>query len=149
MAGKEELGPDPDPDWEKLEAQFEGLQPTKAKAGDPEPLPDSVAANVRIARKVRHWTQEQLAVRAHVTRETVRGVENATNDVRLSTIAKLANALHVDPYRLLRRDGPFDEAATPEYFSGEVTASPDRVVVPFHWPPRFTSPRRVCIARSG
>lgn len=61
------------------------------------------AAGGRIAelRKARGLTQEQLAERLGVDKTTVSKFETAGNDIRLSTLYRLAEALDVEPGALL------------------------------------------------
>lgn len=65
-------------------------------------LPTVFAANVQRMRKAKGWSQEELARRSWLTRETVRSVEQAQADARISTVEQLALALDVTPVALLR-----------------------------------------------
>jgi transcriptional regulator with XRE-family HTH domain len=65
-------------------------------------LPTVLAANVQRMRKSKDWSQEELARRSWLTRETIRSVERGDTDVRLSTVEQLALALGVAAVALLR-----------------------------------------------
>jgi transcriptional regulator with XRE-family HTH domain len=59
------------------------------------------AANLRRARRAKGLTQEALADAAGVHRTEIGLLEHAKRDPRLTTIAKLAEALETTPSRLL------------------------------------------------
>lgn len=66
-------------------------------------LPTVLASNVQRMRRSHDWSQEELARRSWLTRETVRSVERGDADVMLSTVEQLAIALDVAAAALLRR----------------------------------------------
>ena len=103
---------------EHLEAQFpseEGEGDARGGAYAVIGLQATVSHNVRLLRKDQGMTQQRLAADAFLALETVRGLERGTNDIRISTLEKIAMALRTDVGRLVREGGPFD---TPE---GEAT----------------------------
>jgi transcriptional regulator with XRE-family HTH domain len=53
------------------------------------------AASVRVARARRKWTQAQVAARAGTTADRVSGIESGNVDPRLSTVARIAEALGI------------------------------------------------------
>ncbi len=71
---------------------------------------DDVAGAVRLARKERGWTQAQLAVRAHVSRDLVNRLERGSGRVEvakvLDVLAALGLATVIEPRR-----SPVDLAA--------------------------------------
>jgi transcriptional regulator with XRE-family HTH domain len=66
------------------------------------------AANLRRTRRAKDLTQEALGEAAGLHRTEVGLLENSKRDPRLTTIAKLAEALETTPSRLLS-DGVADE----------------------------------------
>lgn len=71
-----------------------------------EPLLQYVAANLRAARAVRGWTQQQLAERASVSRRMVVAIEAGESNVSLGTLDRLAAALGVSFGELVREPAP-------------------------------------------
>lgn len=69
-----------------------GAMPTRGR-----PLP-----SLRFYRVERLWTQEALAARSGVARNTVARIENDAKPAEFSTIQKLAEALGVTPADLMR-----------------------------------------------
>jgi DNA-binding XRE family transcriptional regulator len=62
-----------------------------------------LAQNVALARHRAGLTQLQLANAAELSRATVHLIEAGICDARLSTVARLAEALRIDPLDLLNR----------------------------------------------
>ena len=60
-----------------------------------------LAANVRRLRESQHISQEQLGSQAGLHRTYPGAVERAERNITLSTLVKLADALHVEPITLL------------------------------------------------
>ncbi len=58
---------------------------------------------IRVARKQRGWTQEQLAEASHLNRSYVGEIERGLAVPSLETIDKLATALGLSPATLLGR----------------------------------------------
>ena len=58
-------------------------------------------ARVRVRRTELGWTQEQLAERAGLHFTYVSSVERGERNVTLLTIVRLANALDINPARLI------------------------------------------------
>lgn len=63
-----------------------------------------VGANIRRLRKEKGLTQEQLAHEAGMAMRYVAGVERAEENPSLRFLVKIAQALGVEPARLLTRD---------------------------------------------
>lgn len=62
-----------------------------------------VAQNVAAARKKRNMTQVQLADALGATRQFVGAIEKSRHSVSLRTLVRVANALDIEPYLLLKR----------------------------------------------
>jgi transcriptional regulator with XRE-family HTH domain len=62
------------------------------------------ATNLRRLRNAAGLSQEELADRASVNRGYMSDIENARYYVTIKVLAKLADALGVEPAELLRRD---------------------------------------------
>lgn len=79
-----------------------------AKPALPKKLPESdklrevVAYNIRVARVNKGWSQENLAFECELDRTYVSAVERARWNVSLSNIERLAKALGVEPWMLLK-----------------------------------------------
>lgn len=69
----------------------------------PQPLTarDILAENLRLLRKQRGWSQEDLALEAELHRTFVAHVERGARNIALDNIDKLACALNVQTYVLL------------------------------------------------
>lgn len=63
-------------------------------------LLNSIAANVRMERLRREWTQSHLAEAAELTARFVGEIERGTVNMRVVTLAALANAFQLDPGKL-------------------------------------------------
>jgi len=66
-------------------------------------LGETVANNVRRARKERGLTQEELADRVGINRNYVGMIERRENSPTIDMIERLAKALDIDPASLLQR----------------------------------------------
>jgi transcriptional regulator with XRE-family HTH domain len=53
----------------------------------------------------RALTQEELAAKANIGKNTVNKIERNITEPHMSTLRKLAQALGVEPHELLERDG--------------------------------------------
>jgi transcriptional regulator with XRE-family HTH domain len=62
-----------------------------------------LATNLRLLRNEREWSQEDLAAEADLHRTFVGAVERAERNISLDNIEKLAVALGVEPWTLLKR----------------------------------------------
>lgn len=62
-----------------------------------------IAHNVREFRQEHVWSQEELADRAGVHRTYISQVERAVTNPTATVIAKIADALGVEPCELLRK----------------------------------------------
>lgn len=69
-------------------------------------LRQTLALNLVVLRRDRGWSQEALALEVGLHRTFVAHVERAARNISLDNIEKLAGALGVAPFELLRpRDG--------------------------------------------
>jgi DNA-binding Xre family transcriptional regulator len=63
---------------------------------------ETLAINVRVMRQLRNITQEQLAEIAGMERTQISAMERALRSVQFATLDRLAKALNVEPWELLR-----------------------------------------------
>ncbi|OGI23349.1 MAG: hypothetical protein A2255_08250 [Candidatus Melainabacteria bacterium RIFOXYA2_FULL_32_9] len=63
-----------------------------------------VGNKIQTLRKEKGLSQEELACDAKVSRSTISMIETAQNDITLSKIKRIAKALDVEPYELLKFD---------------------------------------------
>ncbi|OGH97567.1 MAG: hypothetical protein A2104_03040 [Candidatus Melainabacteria bacterium GWF2_32_7] len=63
-----------------------------------------VGNKIQTLRKEKGLSQEELACDAKVSRSTISMIETAQNDITLSKIKRIAKALNVEPYELLKFD---------------------------------------------
>jgi transcriptional regulator with XRE-family HTH domain len=63
---------------------------------------EALALNLVILRRHQHWSQEKLALEAHLHRTFVAHVERGARNISLDNIEKLATALGVQAYLLLQ-----------------------------------------------
>lgn len=61
----------------------------------------NIAKNIRLLRTAQDLTQDQLAEKVHVTRQTVSNYENGKSQPDIDTIIRLAEALQADPNTLI------------------------------------------------
>ena len=61
----------------------------------------NIAKNIRLLRTAQKMTQDQLAERLHVTRQTVSNYETGKSQPDIDTIVRLAEALQADPNTLI------------------------------------------------
>ena len=61
-----------------------------------------VGNRIKSLRKEKGLSQEALACDANVARSTISMIETAQNDITLSKMKKIAEALNVEPYELLK-----------------------------------------------
>ena len=66
------------------------------------PLRDVLARNMRKLRAARGLTQEALAHESGVNRTYLSSVERAERNVSIDNVARIAKALAVEPWKLLR-----------------------------------------------
>lgn len=73
------------------------------------PAPDDLrgvfAYNVRLLRVQKGWSQEALALECGLDRTYVSAVERSRWNVSMSNIEAIANALDVQPWKLLKLQG--------------------------------------------
>jgi transcriptional regulator with XRE-family HTH domain len=72
------------------------------KRNHPGPLRDVIAKNIRRLRAERGLSQESLALDSGINRSYLSGVECADRNVSIDNIARIAKALKVEPWVLLR-----------------------------------------------
>jgi ribosome-binding protein aMBF1 (putative translation factor) len=70
-----------------------------------------LAWHIRVLRVQKGWSQEKLAFACELDRTYVSAVERSVWNVSLSNIERLAQALDVEPWRLLR---PISAADVPQ-----------------------------------
>ena len=66
------------------------------------PLRDVLAKNLRRLRAVQGWSQEALAHESGLNRTYLSSVERAERNVSIDNIARIAKALEVEPWKLLK-----------------------------------------------
>lgn len=71
--------------------------------------PVVLGERVRALRQKKKWTQKQLAARAHVTENTIRGLERGTLQTRRPKFEAIAEALETTTDLLLSTDQPITE----------------------------------------
>ena len=69
---------------------------------DPENLRDVLAYWIRLKRVDKGWSQERLAMECELDRTYVSAVERSRWNVSLSNIERMAQALQVEPWTLLK-----------------------------------------------
>jgi transcriptional regulator with XRE-family HTH domain len=116
--------------------RFAGLAPPATR-----PVPDAQPREVRSGRRdhrahvgeriaelrrARGLTQESLAERAGISRESVGKIEGNSRSPSLAMLEKLANALEVPVSKLLESSAPRVRAArSPDFLPAELLAKPD------------------------
>lgn len=81
---------------------------------DYEQLRVNLAENIRLMRRVKNLTQEQLALMAEVDRTYVSQIERCTSNPSLMVLCKLANILEVTTDQLLTEPDVFRRALSIE-----------------------------------
>lgn len=66
------------------------------------PLRDILARNLRLHRAERGWSQERLALEAGLNRTYLSAVERSEQNISVDNIARIADALGVEAWALLR-----------------------------------------------
>jgi transcriptional regulator with XRE-family HTH domain len=66
------------------------------------PLRDVLAKNMRTLRKARGWSQEAFADEIGIDRTYCGSVERAERNVSIDNVARIAKALAVEPWKLLK-----------------------------------------------
>ncbi|MCE9582093.1 MAG: helix-turn-helix domain-containing protein [Planctomycetes bacterium] len=64
----------------------------------------SFGKRVRALRKYRGWTQEELAVKAHMDSKSMGAIERGERNVTIDNVAKLARGLGVEMHQLFLFD---------------------------------------------
>ena len=65
-------------------------------------MTQTLAQQIRSARELRGWTQEQLAVRADVSRSTIQNLENGRRSPQRGSLGRIAAALGISVEALKR-----------------------------------------------
>jgi transcriptional regulator with XRE-family HTH domain len=65
-----------------------------------------IGQSVRVERARRFWTQERLAKEAGISQKALSKIETNEVEPRFSTILKIAEALGVDPAKLVNQEQP-------------------------------------------
>jgi transcriptional regulator with XRE-family HTH domain len=81
---------------------------------DYEQLRLQLAENIRLMRRIKNLTQEQLALMAEVDRTYVSQIERCTGNPSLMVLCKLANILEVSTDQLLTEPDTLRRALTIE-----------------------------------
>jgi len=68
------------------------------------PLRDVLAKNMRRLRAARGLSQEALAHESDMNRTYLSGVERSERNISIDNIARIARALKVEPWKLLKAD---------------------------------------------
>ncbi len=66
----------------------------------------NIAGNIRTVRKKLSISQSELAIRADISLDTVKSVENGRRSMSLDTYLSIVDALHTTPTALLCNDEP-------------------------------------------
>lgn len=67
-------------------------------------LRDVLARNLRLFRAERGWSQERLAHESGLNRTYLSAVERSEQNISVDNIARLATAMKVDAWTLLKQD---------------------------------------------
>ena len=67
--------------------------------------------NIRTRRESRDWTQEKLAEKVDVSKNTISDIEEGKKFARAGTLVKLAESLETDVYELLKPDNVMPDNA--------------------------------------
>jgi transcriptional regulator with XRE-family HTH domain len=76
---------------------------------DPQNVRDVLAYWIRLKRVEKEWSQERLALECELDRTYVSAVERSRWNISLANIERIAQALEVEPWTLLR---PPEQATT-------------------------------------
>jgi transcriptional regulator with XRE-family HTH domain len=68
------------------------------------PLRDTLAKNMRRLRATRGLSQEALAYESGLNRTYLSGVERSERNVSIDNIARIAEGLGVEPWKLLKNE---------------------------------------------
>lgn len=71
------------------------------KNSTPEDLRNILAQNVRIIRKLRNLTQEELGLKLKIHRTELSAIERGRRSIKLSKLVLIANSLRIHPASLL------------------------------------------------
>ena len=75
-------------------------------------LRDILGQNVKKRRERKNISQEKLAEKIRVTKNTISDIETGQKFARATTLIKLANALETDVYELLKPDNVLPDKAS-------------------------------------
>ncbi|MDR0502467.1 MAG: helix-turn-helix transcriptional regulator [Treponema sp.] len=65
-------------------------------------LKEILGYHIKVRRENRNWTQEELAVKARVTKNAICDIEAGHKFARAKTLVRLANAFGTEVYELLK-----------------------------------------------
>lgn len=68
------------------------------------PLRDVLAKNMRRLRAVRELSQEELAHESGINRTYLSSVERSERNVSIDNIERIAKALRIEPWKLLKNE---------------------------------------------
>ncbi len=67
-------------------------------------LIEKVAKNIKKYRKLKNYTQDDLSFESTIPRSTIGSIETASNDITLTKINAIAEALDLELWQLLKFD---------------------------------------------
>jgi len=65
--------------------------------------------NIKFRREARKWSQELLATKIKVNKNTITDIECGFQFVRVNTLVSLANVLETEPYELLKPENIYPD----------------------------------------
>ena len=87
----------------RLRGERSGVSARRGRRKEPEKLIEEVGTRISEIRVGKGWTQAELAGRLGVSLTYLRRCESGTANLSLRTLARIADALEVDPIALLER----------------------------------------------
>jgi len=72
----------------------------------PDPLLRQIGTRIREARRLKGWSQEELADRAGVDRSYMSGIERGVRNLSVLKLARVARALRAPVQTLFGAEGP-------------------------------------------
>ena len=74
-------------------------------------LKDTLGQNIKTRRESRGWNQEELSVKAGISKNTISDIETGQKFARANTLVKLAESLETEVYELLKPKDVFPDKA--------------------------------------
>ena len=92
-------------------------------------LKKTLGQNVSVRRNSRGWTQEKLAEKAGVSKNTISDIESGDKFARAGTLIRLAKIFETEVYELLKPDNisPDKTADAIAIYSEEVREAVDKI----------------------